>query len=522
MVLGTYNDRPTGAYRGYIRAPNGTFTLVDAPGAGTSSGQGTMPVSIDTAGDIAGTFVDGSMIAHAFVRTANGTITEFDSPNAGIYGWQKLFALKQNTAPVQGSYGLFINDSGITSGTSIDANLVGHGFLRAANGSTGTYDAPGAGTAIMQGTVGVGINASGLVTGAYIDTKQVIHGFIANQPNLSNDLIVTTAGTGTGTVTSKDGFINCGSTCSHGYSSGASVTLTATPASNSAFASWNGCDSVNANVCTVTVNNSRNVTATFAAPYSLFVSDVGAGIVTSSDGLINCGSACSANYAGGIAVTLKATPAQGWAFANWSGCDQTNGKVCTLTMNNSRGVLAFFVPAYLLSVSKTGTGTVISGDGHINCGTACSSPYTQGTQVGLTAIPGTGYTFSGWSGCNAVNGSFCKVLMPSTAHTVTATFLASQVKVASLILKPSAVNGGNISVATVTLAQRAPAGGLGVSITSSDQRVAHTPAQVVVPGGQTSMSFAVRTSLVGSRTIVTITASVNGTQASGTLTVIAP
>ena len=758
-VAGTYSDLNTDAYHGFIFA-NGTFTLFDAPGAGTNSGQGTMPVSIDTAGDVAGTYVDSNMIAHAFVRTANGTITTFDSPNAGIYGWQKLFGLRQSTAPVQGSYGLFINDSGVTSGTSIDGNLVGHGFLRAANGSVGTYDAPGAGTAIMEGTVGVGINASGFVTGGFIDGNQVIHGFIANQPSVSNDLIVTTSGTGTGTVTSGDGFINCGTTCSHAYNAGATVTLTATPGSNSTFTSWTGCDTVQGNTCTVTVNNSRNVTATFAsldllsvslfgsgsgtvtssdgkincggtcsayypdgtivtltatpnstsafsnwygcdsvqgnvctvtmhygryvyadfiasdvlsvsvvgngtvtssdgfihcpstcshgynpgtfvvltatpgsnavftswsgcdsvqgnicyvtvnslrnvtatftATYVLSVSVVGNGTATSSDGFINCGSVCSHSYLAGTTVTLTATPgsnsafsswngcdsvqgnvctvtmnsvrnvtatfvatyvlsvskvgngtvissdgfincgtacshtyvtgtyvrltaspAQGWAFVNWTGCDQMNGPLCTLQINSPRNVVATFVPTYLLSVSTTGTGSVISGDGHINCGTACSFLYPQGTHIGLTAVPGTGYTFSGWTGCTTVQGNSCSVVM-SAAENVIATFSTTPITVVSLTLRPSTVMGGRIAVATVTLSQPAPTGGVGVNITSSNPRVAHPPAQIVVSGGRTSISFAVRTSQVTADTVVTVTASINGTQATGTLTITAP
>ena len=40
---------------------------------------------------------------------------------------------------------------------------------------------------------------------------------------------VTKAGTGTGTVTSTPAGINCGSTCSASYTSGTSVTLTASP-----------------------------------------------------------------------------------------------------------------------------------------------------------------------------------------------------------------------------------------------------------------------------------------------------
>ncbi len=64
-----------------------------------------------------------------------------------------------------------------------------------------------------------------------------------------------------------------------------------------------------------------------------------------------------------------------------------------------------------LSVAKEGSGTVISGDGHIYCGGVCEYPYPKGTQVGLAAIPSAGSTFSSWTGCDNVNGDFCLMTM---------------------------------------------------------------------------------------------------------------
>src|SRR5208282_5137201 len=45
-----------------------TFTTFDAPGAGTGTNQGTLPLSINTAGATAGIYLDGSNLAHGFVR----------------------------------------------------------------------------------------------------------------------------------------------------------------------------------------------------------------------------------------------------------------------------------------------------------------------------------------------------------------------------------------------------------------------------------------------------------------------
>jgi hypothetical protein len=79
--------------------------------------------------------------------------------------------------------------------------------------------------------------------------------------------------------------------------------------------------------------------------------------------------------------------------------------------------------AFALTVAKSGTGsgTVTSADGNINCGTACSFNYPSGTQVTLTATPATGSTFAGWSGGGCTGTGTCQVTM-SAAQSVTATF----------------------------------------------------------------------------------------------------
>ena len=73
---------------------------------------------------------------------------------------------------------------------------------------------------------------------------------------------VTRAGTGTGTVTSSPSGINCGTSCTANYASGASVTLTATAASGSTFAGWSGSCSGTGS-CVLSMTASRSVTATF-------------------------------------------------------------------------------------------------------------------------------------------------------------------------------------------------------------------------------------------------------------------
>ncbi|MGB8770663.1 MAG: hypothetical protein WCC92_13665, partial [Candidatus Korobacteraceae bacterium] len=82
-------------------------------------------------------------------------------------------------------------------------------------------------------------------------------------------LSVSKTGTGSGTVTSADGGINCGSTCSSAYYDEQPVTLTAAPAPGSLFTGWSGCDSISGFSCTLTITRARNVTAIFNIPVAL-------------------------------------------------------------------------------------------------------------------------------------------------------------------------------------------------------------------------------------------------------------
>jgi hypothetical protein len=60
-----------------LRAPDGTITTFDVPGAGTGQFQGTLPLGINQTGTIEGDYIDSSDVNHGFVRASDGTITTF-------------------------------------------------------------------------------------------------------------------------------------------------------------------------------------------------------------------------------------------------------------------------------------------------------------------------------------------------------------------------------------------------------------------------------------------------------------
>jgi hypothetical protein len=84
----------------------------------------------------------------------------------------------------------------------------------------------------------------------------------AAPPN-THTLSVTKTGSGSGRVTSNPGGIDCGSDCSQSYNDGTPVTLTATPAAGSTFTGWSGDGCSGTAPCTVTMDGSKSVAATF-------------------------------------------------------------------------------------------------------------------------------------------------------------------------------------------------------------------------------------------------------------------
>ena len=79
------------------------------------------------------------------------------------------------------------------------------------------------------------------------------------------NLTVTKSGTGSGTILSSPGGINCGSDCGEAFSSGAVVTLTATPSAGSRFDGWSGGGCAGTGPCTLSGNSSPMVSAQFTA-----------------------------------------------------------------------------------------------------------------------------------------------------------------------------------------------------------------------------------------------------------------
>ncbi len=220
-------------------------------------------------------------------------------------------------------------------------------------------------------------------------------------------LFVTTLGNGT---------VSASPTSSTSkYLAGTVVRLTATAGSDSQFSSWSGSCSGTATTCDVTMDAAKSVTATFALKqFALTLTPVGPGTVSAQP--------TSANnmYNVGTVVTLTATPAANGQFTGWSGACSGTAATCAVTMNATQSVTATFaLKQFQLSLTAVGTGTISAQP------SAANNLYTAGTVVGLTAAPGTGYQFTGWSGACSGTAATCSVTMDA-AKSVTATFTVQQ------------------------------------------------------------------------------------------------
>ena len=154
-----------------VNAEQGEAGIItfDVGGAGTGAYQGTSPYGVNPAGAITGEFFDASGVAPGYLRAPDGSITPFDAPGAGSVA-----------DSFHGTYPTSINPSGWISGFIVDDGGVYHGFVRAPDGKLTPFDCPAKyqGTQSGQGTVPMSNNLAGAITGYCIDTNGAFHGFL--------------------------------------------------------------------------------------------------------------------------------------------------------------------------------------------------------------------------------------------------------------------------------------------------------------------------------------------------------
>ena len=159
------------------------------------------------------------------------------------------------------------------------------------------------------------------------------------------------------------------------------------------------------------MNGNKSVTAHFTAnQYSLTITNDGSGSVTKNPN--------QATYTYGQVVTLTAIPTTGWSFSSWTGDLTGSQNPKTITMDGNKAVTAHFTAnQYSLTITIDGSGSVTKNPNQ--------ATYTYGQVVTLTAVPGTGWAFSSWSG-NLTGSTNPASITMNGNKSVTAHFTANQ------------------------------------------------------------------------------------------------
>jgi uncharacterized repeat protein (TIGR01451 family) len=120
--------------------------------------------------------------------------------------------------------------------------------------------------------------------------------------------------------------------------------------------------------------------------------------------------------------------------------------------NNSITQNTTVVPVFTLTaaIAGTGTGSVTSDLGGINCPGLCSTSLAMGTSVSLAATAASGFTFTGWSG--ACSGSDVCTLTMDANRNATATFVPTpDFSLSAGVASPASVVAGHSATSTVTI-----------------------------------------------------------------------
>ena len=310
------------------------------------------------------------------------------------------------------------------------------------------------------------------------------------------------------------------------------VTATASSGLTVSFAAQGQCTSMGATVhltgagdCTITASQAGNATYAPASDVPRSFS-----IAKGSQAPVVIGAPSSLTY--GNTATLTASGGSGSGTVTFSAGASTGCIVAgdQLSVTNAAGTCAVTATKagddnYLAASSNAASVTLNKASATLSLsnltqafdGTPKSVTVTT-TPAGLTTVT---VTYNGSTTPPTTAGSYAVVAALANGNyqstnatgTLIITALAAVKKVA---LSAASVVGGAGVTATVTLAAKAPAGGVVLPLSSSNAAVASVPAAVTIPAGATSGSFPVPTQNVSAPQSVAISA--GGKTASLTVT----
>jgi uncharacterized repeat protein (TIGR02543 family) len=330
------------------------------------------------------------------------------TPGTGYYftGWSGALS---GTANGQSLY--------VDADKSVTANFAPINYTVSLGVSGGSGSLSGAGTYSYGSSATVAATPStGYTWSSWSDGGAQSHSILVDG-NKSLTAAFTLNSYSVSTAVSGSGSVSGGGTYSHGQT----ATLTPTPSTGYTFAGWSGGLTGTANPGTFTVTGPTTVTATFTPNnYTLTTATSGTGTVTAGG-----------TYPYGTVRTITATPGTGQTFTGWSGAATGTTNPINITVDSNKTLTATFAPtSYTLTTATSGSGSVTAG-----------GTYSYGTVRTITATPGTGQTFTGWSG--AATGTTNPLDVTVDANkTLTATFTPINYTISTAV-SPAA--GGSVS-----------------------------------------------------------------------------
>lgn len=367
------------------QAPGGTFTYSISTTPATATAQGVAEADSAVAQMISLGMNQGSTIAYDMEAYSYTVAANVATTQAFIQGWDSELHAKGYLAAVYSGHNEFDTWTATTVTPAIDTIWFTYFFSSGVTCGT-TCNTVYPTTIDLPANYWLNHHRSRQTSSSFNSTYggltlNIDEDYTDAAFEVATNVVLTAkkTGAGCGTIatatinnsldTSIDTAISCGTGCTSATASFAptdTVTLTATPATNSVFASWSGCTSVSGTTCTVATTAAITVTATFnAAPtFALTVAKAGTGTgtVKSSDNFISCGTTCSASYIAGTSVTLTVTPGTGSLFGNWAGCTSTSGTTCSVTTGTAAStVTATFNPAPTFAAALSTTTLAIVG-----------------------------------------------------------------------------------------------------------------------------------------------------------------
>ncbi|WP_353571697.1 hypothetical protein [Candidatus Albibeggiatoa sp. nov. BB20] len=244
--------------------------------------------------------------------------------------------------PVKGQASIGIYDLRFESG-SIQTATTGYLGLYLQPGSTSRYDSSAIGFSISIGD-------RDLYEQWWCEN---ISRQCTTTPETPNNLTLSLAAVGNGAISVRNGSTELGQcsqnsgTCIYTQAQGTTLGLVALPTNSGTTVAWSGnsgqCNANNGTVQSVSLSSNVSCNVQFTEQtvveekFNLNIIPSSGGTVTSTDGLIQCGSdtgrLCLASYVTGQQVVLQANANTGFRFTGWTGNCSGTSSTFSLTMN---------------------------------------------------------------------------------------------------------------------------------------------------------------------------------------------